>query len=177
MKPFSDPRADPAERLVSPQEVVRSGLCIGCGACGATMRWDAHGFLKPDTEEAATRTFAHVCPFSPAAANEDAIATERFPGPIEADGRIGRFAAAYVGHAVEDPLWRNGSSGGLTSWVAAELLRDGAVDGVAHVVPCDPQATGRFFDYRISRTVDELSAGAKSRYYPIELSRVLNEVR
>jgi coenzyme F420-reducing hydrogenase beta subunit len=141
------------------------------------MRWDRDGFLKPDAGASPSGGFAHQCPFSPAAANEDEIAAERFPSASAADPRIGRFEAAYVGHALEDPFRRNGSSGGLTSWVAAELLRTGAVDGIAHVAPADPAKDGRFFAYRISRSLDELSRGAKSRYYPVELSSVLAEIR
>jgi coenzyme F420-reducing hydrogenase beta subunit len=145
------------------------------------MTWDRDGFLKPsgpgDWYERPSDAFSRQCPFSPAAANEGEIANERFAGSASADPRIGRFEAAYVGHAVEDPFRRNGSSGGLTSWVAAELLRSGAVDGVAHVVPADPHEGGRFFTYRISRSIDALSEGAKSRYYPVELSGVLSEIR
>jgi coenzyme F420-reducing hydrogenase beta subunit len=141
------------------------------------MGWDHEGFLKPEVLTATPpEQFSHQCPFSPAAANEDSIAAERFAGAPHADARIGRFEAAYVGHAIDDPFRRNGSSGGLTNWVAAELLRTGAVDGVAHVVATAP-STGRHFDYQISRSLDELSAGAKSRYYPVELSRVLREIR
>jgi coenzyme F420-reducing hydrogenase beta subunit len=145
------------------------------------MTWDRDGFLKPsgpgDWYERPSDAFSRQCPFSPAAANEGEIANERFAGSASADPRIGRFEAAYVGHAVEDPFRRNGSSGGLTSWVAAELLRSGAVDGVVHVVPADPHEGGRFFTYRISRSIDALSEGAKSRYYPVELSGVLSEIR
>ncbi|HEY8591487.1 MAG TPA: Coenzyme F420 hydrogenase/dehydrogenase, beta subunit C-terminal domain [Sphingomicrobium sp.] len=182
MRHFPEPRPDGANRLVSPDEIVRSGLCIGCGSCAATqggaMQWDRDGFLKPQlpSPREPSETFSHQCPFSPAAANEDQIAGERFPAPAEIDPRIGRFVAAYVGHAVEDPFRRNGSSGGLTSWVAAELLRSGAVDGVAHVAPTDPANEG-FFAYRISRNLEDLSRGAKSRYYPVELSSVLREIR
>ena len=158
-----------------PAGMARAGLCVGCGSCAERMRWDRDGFLKPVTA-AAPPTFAQQCPFSPTAANEDSIALDRFPEARTADRRIGRFEAAYVGHAVDDPFRRNGSSGGLTSWVAAELLRNGAVDGIAHVAPTDP-ASGRLFAYRISRTLDELSSGAKSRYYPVELSQVLHDIR
>jgi coenzyme F420-reducing hydrogenase beta subunit len=56
-------------------------------------------------------------------------------------------------------------------------LRTGAVDAVAHVLAADPQARGRFFEYRISRSAEALKQGAKSRYYPIELSGVLREIR
>lgn len=185
MRHFPDPTAGGADRLVSPREIIRSGLCVGCGSCaasaGASMRWDRDGFMKPDGPagwaETPSDQFSRQCPFSPAASNEDEIAADRFAGSPAVDPRIGRFEAAYVGHAIEDPFRRNGSSGGLTSWVAAELLGSRAVDGVAHVAPADPRTDGRFFAYRVSRSVDELSAGAKSRYYPVELSSVLREIR
>jgi coenzyme F420-reducing hydrogenase beta subunit len=145
------------------------------------MEWDRDGFIKPggpaEWADVPSERFSRQCPSSPAAASEDDIAAELYPTAAKADPRIGRFEAAYVGHALEDPFRRNGSSGGLTSWVAAELLRTGAVDGVAHVAPADPRVSGRFFDYRVSRTLDELSQGAKSRYYPVELSSVLREMR
>ena len=181
MRHFPEPTRAASDRLVSPGEIVRSGLCVGCGSCASAMRWDRDGFLKPDRAstlaEAPSERFSNQCPFSPAAANEDEIAAERFPAAHAADPRIGRFEAAYVGHAIEDPFRSNGSSGGLTSWVAAELLRTGAVDGVAHVAPADPARDGRLFAYRISRSLDALSQGAKSRYYPVELSSVLREIR
>lgn len=185
MQPFPDPRAEPARRLDTPAEIVRSGLCIGCGSCAASacaaMHWDRDGFLKPDAAgdwyHRISEQFSSRCPFSSGALNEDDIATERFASAPEADDRIGRFEAAYVGHAIDDPFRRNGSSGGLTSWVAAELLRTGAVDGVAHVSPSDAQRDGRLFAYGISRSLDELGRGAKSRYYPVELSSVLREIR
>jgi coenzyme F420-reducing hydrogenase beta subunit len=139
------------------------------------MRWDSYGFLKPQSASTSP-SFAQQCPFSPAAPNEDAIAADRFGNSRTIDNRIGRFEAAYVGSAADDPFRPNGSSGGLTNWVAAELLRTAMVDGIAHVAPTDP-ASGRHFEYRISRSLDELNAGAKSRYYPVELSQVLSEIR
>jgi coenzyme F420-reducing hydrogenase beta subunit len=159
-----------------PGTMERAGLCVGCGNCAERMRWDRDGFLKPIVDPARLNSFAHICPFSPAAPNEDAIAAERFHDAPIVDARIGRLEAAYVGHAAENPFRPNGSSGGLTSWVAAELLRTGMVDGIAHVAPTDP-ATGRLFSYRISRSLDELNQGAKSRYYPVELSQVVGQIR
>jgi coenzyme F420-reducing hydrogenase beta subunit len=160
----------------TPREMAREGLCIGCGSCAELMRWDKSGFLKPEPATRVPESFSRQCPFSPLAPNEDEIAAERFGQAPVADSRIGRFEAAYVGHVSELGFRRNASSGGLTSWVAAELLCTGAIDGVAHVAPTDP-ATGRHFAYRISRSVDELNGGAKSRYYPVDLSQVLGQLR
>lgn len=145
------------------------------------MRWDRYGQLKPhgprDWYAARSEKFARQCPFSPAADDEDRIASERFPRAGRRDEALGRFEKAYVGHVAEDGWRAEGSSGGLVSWVAADLLRSGSIDGVAHVKPTDPAGNGRLFDYRISRSVAGVRKGAKSRYYPVELSRVIDEMR
>jgi coenzyme F420-reducing hydrogenase beta subunit len=158
-------------------DLSRPGSCVGCGSCASAMRWNKDGFLEPAEQRVSAGELARICPFSDAAANEDVIAAERFPSAPTVDPAIGRFEAAYVGHVSEDPFRPQASSGGLTSWVAAELLRTGAADAVAHVAPADPQATGRLFQYCVSRTPEAVMHGAKSRYYPVELSQVLREVR
>jgi len=140
------------------------------------MRLDRFGQYKPQGPSIAQSSpaTAAICPFSPSARNEDQIAAERFAAAIRADPLIGRYEAAYVGAATEHGYRSRGSSGGLVSWVAAELLRLGLVDGVAHVVPGTPGSA--LFTYRISRSLSEIAEGAKSRYYPVELSGVLSEI-
>lgn len=165
--------------------MASAGLCIGCGGCAmldpeARIDWDRDGHLKP-ASPAAWRSrhdarFARLCPFSPEAANEDQLAAELFPDAAASDLTIGRYAAAYVGHAAEPGFRAQGSSGGMVSWVAAELLRRGLVDGVAHVAPQRRDEEGRLFAYRVSRSEAELRQGAKSRYYPVEMSGVLREI-
>ncbi len=176
----------PPDLAVSPRDMVASGLCIGCGSCASTddraaMRWNRYGQLAPSGPSEWLRSpsqdLARRCPFSPAAANEDELARERFPTAPGSDARLGRLEACFVGHAAEPGYRENGSSGGLVSWVAAELLRSGEVDAVAHVVPADPERDDRFFGFRLSRSVEQLFEGGKSRYYPVELSQVLRETR
>jgi coenzyme F420-reducing hydrogenase beta subunit len=176
----------PDPPALSRAEVVRAGLCIGCGACaaadgdsGAGMALDHHGLYRPEGPPGwlarPSATLARTCPFSPAAADETALAAARFPAAPHRDDRLGRFEAAYVGHAAEPGLRDGGSSGGMVTWVAAALLDAGLVDAVAHVAPAD--AGGARFAYRLSRSPAELRAGARSRYYPVELSGVLAEIR
>ncbi len=175
------------ETLYSPRDIIRAGLCIGCGACvsrssdAASMRFDSFGQIKPFGPKgwmtSSSTEFNSICPFSPDAINEDQLAAELFPAAESADELIGRFQGAYVGYAAESDFRSRGSSGGLVTWVATELFRRKLVDGVAHVVSVDdPQADGRFFRYEISRTEDEIRRGAKSRYYPIELSSILKQI-
>lgn len=175
--------------LVSPRDIASSELCIGCGACAAlepsgtaTMAWDKDGQLKPDGPRAwlagRDESFGRICPFSPHAVDEDEIAARYFPEVAQSDPWIGRFQSAYVGHVAELDFRQKASSGGMASWVATELLRQDIVDGVAHVCPSDGGSPdGKLFSYRISRHPDDVRGGAKSRYYPIELSAVLKEMR
>ena len=177
---------------VSPADIVRAGMCIGCGSCAARseqagaagairMRLDRDGEFKPAGAARRLRRgapdFARTCPFSPAAKDETTLAAALFPSAAHADARVGRFESAYVGHAAECGHRERGSSGGMVSWTAAELLRTGQVDAVAHVGPGKASDGERLFAYRLSRTVDEVCAGAKSRYYPVELSGVLEAIR
>ena len=176
-------------KLLSPLDIVRSGMCIGCGSCVAQanapdthMQFDAYGQLKPHGPPAWLRRrsarFTHTCPFSPAARNEDALAAELFPTAAQSDAALGRFQTAYVGYVAEEDFRLQGSSGGMVSWVATELLRQGCIDGVVHVVATeDPHNEGRFFRYRLSRTEADIRAGAKSRYYPVALSDMLTMMR
>ncbi len=169
-------------RKLSPIKVVNSGLCIGCGSCAAALEgsieFDTFGQLQAagtkEWRRLPTSDLAEICPFSSSAFNEDELAAELFPDATQ--GRTaGRMRAAYVGYADEGGTRQRGSSGGMVSWMLEELLRRHLIDGVAHVVPVDPR-TGRYFAYRISRTSEEIREGAKSRYYPVEMSQVLRQI-
>jgi coenzyme F420-reducing hydrogenase beta subunit len=172
---------------VSPKDIVRSGLCIGCGSCAAQatisgtpakMQFDEYGLYKPhgpsNWYNQPSERFSSTCPFSPSAKKEDALSILNFPEVSGESDTIGRFQSNYVGHVLEQEFRTQGSSGGMVTWVAAELMRKQLIDGLIHVVATDdPQEDGRYFRYRISRTQQEINEGAKSRYYPVELSEVL----
>ena len=176
----------PSATRLSPRDVVRAGLCIGCGSCVAAshglgrMRMNAYGELRPTGPRAwyAARTaeFARTCPFSSAALNEDELAEALYPAAPRRDARIGRHSAAYVGWVEAGGYRAAGSSGGLVSWTAAALLRGGLVDAVAHVAENPGGGADNLFGYRISRSVEAVCAAAKSRYFPVELSGVLAEI-
>ncbi|WP_025229380.1 Coenzyme F420 hydrogenase/dehydrogenase, beta subunit C-terminal domain [Fimbriimonas ginsengisoli] len=176
------------EKSLSPLRVVRSGLCIGCGSCVAQsnspatrMDFDPYGQFHPTGDQhwmrSRSEVLARTCPFSPSASNEDQIAADLFPA-AEPHETIGRFIAAHVGYVATGGFRERGSSGGMVSWVLEELMRRGLIDGAAHVAPvAEPETDGRFFRYRISRSPDEIREGAKSRYYPVEMSEILREIR
>ncbi|OLY92635.1 Coenzyme F420-reducing hydrogenase, beta subunit [Cnuella takakiae] len=176
------------KETLAPKDIIKSGLCIGCGSCvaqnkalEARMEFDPYGQLKPKGSRQFLQTpssqFTLTCPFSPAAKNENELAAERYPAAPHTDGYIGRFTQSYIGYVATGGFRMQGSSGGMVSWVAAELMRRGLIDGVAHVVPADPEKDGRFFKFRISRSLEAINQGAQSRYYPIDMSEILEEIR
>lgn len=145
------------------------------------MGFDRYGQIKPRADNAwidkRNAGFSKICPFSPTALDEDELAAMLYPSAASQSDLLGRYESAYVGYVAESNFREKGSSGGLVTWVAAELMRQGLVDGVAHVVPNEAGGGGPLFRYTISRDIDALRLGAKSRYYPVELSGVLDIIR
>jgi coenzyme F420 hydrogenase subunit beta len=168
--------------------VIAGGYCVGCGACAAVadspfeMRLNSFGQLQATLTPAAERAdapYTAICPFGADAVNEDVIADGLFaPHGAVPHPSIGRHLATYAGHVNEGEYRDRGSSGGMGSWVLAELLRCGHVDTVINVQRVDPtEGDPRLFKFEMATTDEQVLAGAKSRYYPVEMSQVLAHVR
>jgi len=168
------------------RRIIDGGYCIGCGACASmvpdriTMQFDRYGMLQPviaaaGLDEDQSAGLLKVCPFSDDGPNEDRLADALFPD-TEKDVRLGCYRGLYAGYAAEGEFRARGSSGGAVSWILAELLKTKRVDGVLHVAPA-AEPGDRLFAYKISTSVEEALQGAKSKYYPIEMSEVLEQVR
>lgn len=172
------------------RQVVANGHCIGCGACAHVepgvngMQLDAHGRYVPQwhTPPATTPLADVVCPFSNSARDEDAIGRSLYGNGTEKacqnhDRRLGFYQQVWVGHAADEGNFRMaGSSGGLTNWLLAELLRTGTVDAVIGVGELDSEPGGTLFGYQRIERAEDLHRLAKSKYYPITLDQVLGEV-
>lgn len=91
------------------------------------------------------------------------------------DKRMGYYLSTYVGHVAEGSYRENASSGGFGTWIFSELFNKGLIDGVIHVKKSEKDDL--LFEYGISRTEEEIINGAKTRYYPVEFSKVLKEVK
>ncbi len=163
---------------------------MGCGACAASspkirMHWDALGrfqaILQPgETLSPAEEQLAsEVCPFSSAARNEDQIAGALFGEFASKHPAIGYHTHTYTGHVTEGTFRAAGSSGGMGSWIAAELLRLEHVDVVVHVRPRKDAALAPepLFEFMTAGTVSELCDGAHSHYYPVTLETVLARIK
>jgi len=170
------------------EKVVSGGYCIGCGACasipgsGILMERDAWGQWQAKRATADTSKSAispvYVCPFSEQAISEDDIAGRLFKKTCAWDASIGYYRAIYAGYVAEGTYRQRGSSGGMCSWILTELLKRKHITGVFHVQQLDWSETDRrLFAFRLSTTPEEVARGAKSRYYPVEMSQALRFAR
>jgi len=114
----------------------------------------------------------------PSADDQTKIGTRLFGADpdINHDDMIGYYRGLYIGHVVDDDERLNSTSGGLSTWILCSMLEHGVVDGVIHMRQ-GRGGLGPLFEYGISKTVSEVREAAKTRYYPGEVSRVLNEIR
>jgi coenzyme F420-reducing hydrogenase beta subunit len=119
-----------------------------------------------------------VCPFLAPELNEDELGRRRFADHGPHDQRIGFHHKIFAGYVREGEYRASGTSGGTGTWIGVEMMRRGLVDGVIHVKPIDdPAEHGPFFEYRISRDVEQVIQGRQTRYHVIEISKVMAEVR
>lgn len=168
------------------KQVVEQGYCVGCGACSVkddrvkiietsigSYQADLTNLLKPD-EQNDTNEMDEVCPFS-SSRDETNIGQALYPHAPNFDSTVGRYQAVYTGFVNNDDLRSKSSSGGLVTWLLIQLMEQGKIDAVVHAGETDQQ--GGLFDYRLSRTIEEVKAGAKSKYYPVTYAEVIKQVK
>jgi len=131
---------------------------------------------QPDRGAEAMARAELVCPFSDKAPNEDVHSELLFSDADHFDRRVGKYLGIHVGAASSGGFREQGSSGGLTNWLLVELLRTGKVDGVVGV-GASQSSNAPLFAYRIARNECEVREFAKSKYYPVEISKVIDEIR
>lgn len=161
-------------------DVVKGGYCVGCGACAAvaaspiTMKFLSSASYEPDLSsgpyDASTN---RPCPFL-AGPDEDELGAQQYAGSNH-NAELGWYRGLYAGFSL-DRSRDDGSSGGLATWLLAELLRRKMVTAVIHVRAVQEGGLARF-SYCVSTTEDMVCGNAKTRYYPVEMSEVMARVR
>jgi coenzyme F420 hydrogenase subunit beta len=166
----------------SVENVVKCGSCVGCGACSTATGGAISLTLTPyrtyeanldGVSEQALADASAVCPFSDETPDEDVVSAQVFPVSMASDPRVGKHLGAYAGRILDDIDIRLSSSGGLTTWLLAQLLSEGHVDGIVHVGAGDDV----MFEYQVSRSVEELRARRKSQYFPVNFAAALDDIK
>jgi len=166
--------------------VINNGFCIGCGICTAVkdspfhIEFNEFGMYeakKDNIDDIEPESLLKICPFS-STMNETIISKELFSNIANRkyNDNIGFFTEIKAGHVVDNNYRLNSSSGGLVSWTIEKLFENELIDCVIHVKK-SLSSNNQLFQYSISNSITELREGKKSRYYPIELSQVLNIIK
>lgn len=149
------------------EDVVKSGLCNGCGMCESIAGRDRvemglgiNGHMRPLVRKPLPlimeKRILEVCPGANLEGpGETMEKNEPLWGPIETVNRS---------WASDDEVRFHGAGGGTLSALAAYLLDSGEVQAVLHV-KADPEKPW-LTTSTISRSVTELDAAAQSRYGP-----------
>ncbi|OHX67018.1 Coenzyme F420 hydrogenase/dehydrogenase, beta subunit C-terminal domain [Flammeovirga pacifica] len=165
-------------------EVIDNNYCVGCGACSVvnnklSMIFDNEGKYIPadinNLEGAELEKLDLVCPFSSKTKNETVLSEELFRNNKHFDSDLGHYEALFASSVNEKEYRIKGSSGGIGTWILAELKSKNLIDGVIHIKESNKE--NKLFEYGLSSSLDEISKGASSRYYPVEISDILNSIR
>lgn len=166
------------------ETVVQKNLCIGCGLCAAlcpqgilVMQWNHYGEYNPVEISPCTKECGlclKICPFADSMENEDTIGKRLYgavPG-IRHRPETGYYLASYVGYSEKHRP--TSASGGVATWLLEALLREDIVDHIICVAPTgDPE---RLFSFQVFGTAEDLRTGAGSAYYPVDLTKVIQQV-
>ena len=166
--------------------VTKHDYCIGCGICAAIcpkdnlfMSWSKQGELVPTSKKNCSNNCSlclDICPFNNHEINQDDIAKDVFTNNsnLNYHSEMGYYISSYVGYSNRNSQRIKGASGGMATWFLESLLQEGIVDHVIAVG--NGQTQDRMFEFKILNTPEEVQACSSSKYYPVELSQVINTV-
>lgn len=126
------------------------------------------------------QSIIEACPFADPGLHENELSRELYSGSCDTHHpEVGYYRSIFAGHVVDENMRQKTSSGGLITWLATQMLEQGLVDAVVHVTATEgePSSDPLLFGYSISRDAPEILKGAKSKYYPIELSGALQKIK
>lgn len=162
---------------------IKDYCCIGCGTCtlnsSNTVFIDSCGKYNvkyTDQSEANIHRSLMLCPFSTLSDNENVIGKRLFLGSnYKRQDHIGYYLNNYIAHVNDENIRSNASSGGITTWLLTALLEKGLITHAVHVGNSTNGKT--LFKYTVSTTAKSVFEGGSSKYYPVEMSSVLEYIR
>ncbi|MEA5111754.1 hypothetical protein SDC9_40153 [bioreactor metagenome] len=162
---------------------IQKKYCIGCGICTTLhdlgLFMDDYGKYNINIDGINSQVSTEVlkiCPFSSNTENEDQIGKSLFESDeSHKSEQLGYYLKCYIGHVYNDEIRSNSSSGGIITWLLAELLDNNLITHAVHVGKS--KSLPILFEYVISTSTKSIYAGSSSRYYPVELSKILDYIK
>lgn len=162
--------------------LIKSELCIGCGACVSLCPVDAlklkidnkAGIYFPELDEEKCIKCSicyQVCPVSKISFISNGV-KEKLCSTF--DTLIGNYIRCYIGYATDHEIRYNASSGGLVTQLLIHALESGTINGalVTRMRKDDPLKPEPF----IARTREELMEASGSKYCPVPVNLLLRDV-
>jgi coenzyme F420 hydrogenase subunit beta len=149
--------------MLSVEDVVRSNLCLGCGACAnlpeVTMELNERGFARPSRPQV-----AQSAPQPELEAICSGYSVEQDAAGRPYDDVWGPILDIWTGNSTDAEVRYRGSSGGVLSQIAIHLIESKAVDFVVHTRADPDEPLGNVTRPSFDR--EGILAGAGSRYAP-----------
>lgn len=163
-------------------QVVKNGLCTGCGTCIALCPEEAikltidekKGIYVPELNEEKCNNCGicyEICPGHEVDFKQ--LNLEIF-GKEPEDVLIGNYLNGYIGHSTDYDIRYNSASGGLITQLLIFALEEGIIDGalVTRMKKDNPLEPEVF----IARTKEEIISASKSKYCPVPSNIALKEI-
>lgn len=164
------------------QEVIKGGLCTGCGTCVGICPKSSIKMIKNNSKAVYLPKIDNkrciqcglcyeACPGQ--SVNFKELNLDIF-GREPEDSRLGNYIRCYTGHSTDYEIRYNSASGGLLTAVLLFALQRGIIDGalVTRMKKDNPLEPEPF----IARTKEEIIEASKSKYCPVPANVVLKEI-
>jgi len=163
------------------KQIVKSGLCIGCGLCGyddsiGRMKYSMSlGQYIPDlNSKNKNNKFAYeICPAK--GYNIIMSATQLFK-ESKYDLELGYCFNQYVAFSNDDVILQNASSGGIMSQIAVYLLENKIVDRVLTTLFIYLDSGPRTKSI-LAKSKQEILLSQGSKYCPVDLLDAIKEIK
>ncbi len=164
--------------ISSVDDVVRSRLCISCGACVAFgceesvfMSEDENTGMYLPTLRRSINTWGTGKEFSVCPGKGypiEGMGKHLFPNALNSNVDLGQWDSAFVSRSLNDSILENASSGGVMTAIAEYLLNENIVQGVV-VTKMQYSCNGPRPESFIATNLDELKEAQGSKYCPVPL--------
>lgn len=162
---------------------LKNHLCTGCGICEDVCPKQAIAIVRTKGEHRPTLDptlclgdkcgrCLKVCPG--AGIELVGIAKERFTeAQVQEDKYIGRYVGLHTGYSLDEGIRYHSASGGMVSQFLIYLLDKKIIDGAVVTGYGDDHITPMSY---IARTAEEVINARSSKYCPVALNKVGNEI-
>lgn len=162
---------------------VKNHLCTGCGICEDVCPKHCitiipqKGEYRSDVDEKTClgekcSRCLKVCPGI--GVDLSALSQETFHDENVLDNKyIGKYVALHTGYSIDEGIRYHSASGGMVSQFLIYLLEKKVIDGAVVTSYSEDKLTPKSY---IARTRDEVLTASSSKYCPVSLNKVANEI-